>query len=88
MLKFIKERLQDYNANFFLNEIVNASKNLGILEAKINAYKFNSILIPMLHTREALSSMYIEGTQATISDVYEMTVGYDIENTQNGNYDG
>lgn len=74
MLKFIKERLQDYNANYFLNEIVNASKNLGILEAKINAYKFNSILIPMLHTREALSSMYIEGTQATISDVFENTV--------------
>lgn len=74
MLEYIKERLQDYNANFFLNEIVDASKNLGILEAKINAYKFNSILIPMLHTREALSSMYIEGTQATISDVYENTV--------------
>ena len=74
MLKFIKERIQDYNANFFINEIVSASKNLGILEAKITAYKFNSILIPILHTKEALSSMYIEGTQATISDVYENTV--------------
>ncbi len=74
MLKFIRERLNEYNANSFIFEIAEASKNLGILEAKINAYKFNSILIPILHTKEALCSMYIEGTQATIADVYENTV--------------
>lgn len=71
MLKFIKERLNDYNANSFIMELATASKNLGILEAKINAYKFNSILFPMLHKKEAISSMYIEGTQTTISDVFE-----------------
>lgn len=71
MLKFIKERLSDYDANSFIVEMATASKNLGILEAKINAYQFNSILIPMLHKKEAISSMYIEGTQTTISDVFE-----------------
>ena len=43
-LKYIYDRLQDYNINFFVNELVEASKNLGILQAKIDAYKFNSIL--------------------------------------------
>ncbi len=71
MLEFIKDRLDDYNANSFIMDMATASKNLGILEAKINAYQFNSILVPMLHKKEAISSMYIEGTQTTISDVFE-----------------
>ena len=29
MLKFIKERLNDYNANAFVNELAQASKQLG-----------------------------------------------------------
>lgn len=47
------------------------SKYLGILAAKINGYHFDQILIPLLHKREAQSTMYIEGTQTTISDVFE-----------------
>lgn len=71
MLQFIKERLCDYNAGYFVNELSEASKGLGRLEAKIDSYRFNSILVPMLHKKEAISSMYIEGTQTTISDVFE-----------------
>ncbi len=71
MLKYLKERQQDYDANNFINELFEASKYLGILEAKINGYHFDSILIPLLHRREAQSTMYIEGTQTTISDVLE-----------------
>ena len=44
---------------------------MGILEAKISGYQFNSILIPMLQNKEALSSMLIEGTQTTITDILE-----------------
>ena len=71
MLKFIKERSDDFNIKYFVNELTTASKNLGILEAKIDSYQFNSILIPMLQKKEAVSSMYIEGTQTTISEVLE-----------------
>ena len=69
MLEYIKNRSNDYNVSFFVNELTDASKNLGILEAKIDSYQFNSILIPMLQKKEAVSSMYIEGTQTTITDV-------------------
>lgn len=69
MLEFIKDRLHDFNVGFFVNELASASKSLGILEAKIDSYQFNTILIPMLQKKEAVSSMYIEGTQTTISDV-------------------
>ena len=68
-LQMLNERKQDYNANFFLNEIFEASKLLGILEAKINGYQFSSILIPMFQNKEAISSMLIEGTQTTITDI-------------------
>lgn len=71
MLQFIKERLKDYDITYFVNELFEASKGLGRLEAKIDSYRFNSILVPMLHKKEAISSMYIEGTQTTISDVFE-----------------
>jgi Fic family protein len=71
MLKFIKDRVNDYNANAFVNELAEASKKLGILEAKINAYQFDAILVPILHKKEAISSMYIEGTQTTISSAFE-----------------
>lgn len=74
-LKYICDRLQDYNINFFVNELVESSKNLGILQAKIDAYKFNSILIPMFHRKEVMSSMDIEGTQrTTLSDICEREV--------------
>lgn len=35
MLKFIKERLNDYNANAFVNELAQASKQLGALELRL-----------------------------------------------------
>ena len=70
-LKFIKDRKDDYNASEFMNELFSASKKLGVLEGKINCYKFNSILVPHFHLKEAVSTMYIEGTQTTINDVYE-----------------
>lgn len=74
MLQFIKNRLDDYNSNYFINELFEASKSLGVLEAKVDNYHFNSILVPMFHKKEAISSMYIEGTQTTISDVFEHEV--------------
>lgn len=69
MLAYIKDRTNDFNAGYFVNELAAASKSLGILEAKIDAYQFDGILIPMLQKKEAVSSMYIEGTQTTIPDV-------------------
>ena len=74
MLEYIANRLHDYNVGFFVNELTTASKNLGILEAKIDSYQFNSILIPMLQKKEAISSMYIEGTQTTITDVLKSEI--------------
>lgn len=73
-MKFIRERKNEYEERFFLNELVTASKNLGALEAKIAAYEFDSILVPILNIKEAVSSMYIEGTQTTISDVLKSDV--------------
>ncbi len=74
-LKYICDRLQDYNVNSFIIELVEASKQLGILQAKIDTYQFNSILIPMLHRKEVMSSMDIEGTQrTTLSDICEREV--------------
>lgn len=71
MLRMIAERISDYNANNFLNELFEASKLLGVLEAKIDGYQFDSILIPMFRNKEVLSSMQIEGTQTTMTDVLE-----------------
>lgn len=71
MLRFLTERIDDYSVAYFVNDLVDAAKYLGMLEAKISTYKFNSILIPLLHTKEAVSSMYIEGTQTTINKVLE-----------------
>lgn len=81
MLQMITERLNDYDANFFLNELFAASKSLGVLEAKISGYQFGSILVPMLQNKEAISSMSIEGTQTTITDVLEDNVS----STKRGN---
>ena len=78
-LKFLKERLNDYNSNLFINDLFIASKRLGVLEEKINSYKFDNILLPLLHKKEAISSMYIEGTQTTISDVIEDEINEDKE---------
>ena len=69
MLEYISNRVNDFDVKNFVNELAKASKNLGILEAKIDSYQFDGILIPMLQKKEAISSMYIEGTQTTITDV-------------------
>ena len=74
MLKKLSERIHDYDSNHFVNDLAAASRSLGILEAKINGYHFNSIILPVLHKKEAISSMYIEGTQTTMSDVFENEV--------------
>ncbi len=73
-MKYLKERIGEYDANEFVNELFYASKLLGQLEAMLTGYQFNSIVIPMFHKIEAVSSMYIEGTQTTISDVFENEV--------------
>lgn len=82
MLPLIKDSSSNYNPGFFINELAEASKCLGALEARIDAYQFNSILIPMLHVKEAVSSMYIEGTQTTISEVLENRVNPRAENAE------
>lgn len=74
MLRFLRERKRDYDANIFISELFEASKCLGILEAKIAGYQFDRILVPMLHKKEAVSTMYIEGTQTTISDIFESEI--------------
>lgn len=74
MLEFIKNRVDDFDVKNFVNELARASKKLGILEAKIDSYQFNGILIPMLQKKEAISSMYIEGTQTTITDVLKSEI--------------
>ena len=74
MLEYISNRTTDFDVASFINELANASKNLGILEAKIDSYQFISILIPMLQKKEAISSMYIEGTQTTITDVLKSEI--------------
>ena len=67
----LNERKNDYNANYFINELFEASKLLGVLEAKISSYQFDRILIPMFRNKEAISSMLIEGSETTITDVLE-----------------
>lgn len=69
MLEYISNRVNDYDAGKLLNELALAAKNLGILESKIDSYQFDAILIPMLLKKEAVSSMYIEGTQTTVPDI-------------------
>lgn len=74
MLRFLRDRKTDYDANNFISELFESSKCLGVLEAKIAGYQFDRILIPMLHKKEAVSTMYIEGTQTTISDILESEI--------------
>ena len=52
MLEYIKNRVTDFDVGYFVNELANASKIWGILEAKIDSYQFNSILIPMLQKKK------------------------------------
>ena len=47
MLAFLNEREEDYKVEKFIMELCEASKYLGALEAKINSYHFEKILIPL-----------------------------------------
>ena len=78
-LKFLKDRINDYNSSSIINDLFVTSKNLGILEEKINSYKFDKILLPLLNKKEAISSMNIEGTQTTMSDVIEDAISEEKE---------
>lgn len=71
MLQLISERLSDYDANYFIDELFSSSKAFGSFEGKISSYRFSNILVPMLRIKEVVSSMEIEGTQTTITDVIE-----------------
>lgn len=71
MLKYLKDRGLDYKIDKFIMELCEASKYLGALEAKINSYHFEKILIPLLRKKDAISSMQIEGTQTTMSEIFE-----------------
>lgn len=82
MLSYLNNRLPDYNVDFFINELFETSKLFGILEAKIEDYKFSRILFPVLHKKEAISSMAIEGTQTTISDVLEHEISSQKKDTK------
>lgn len=83
MLQMLAERINDFSANNFINELFEASKLLGILEAKVMGYQFGSILIPMFQNKEAISSMLIEGTETTITDVFENRVALSKHNNEN-----
>ena len=71
MLKYLKENSNDYDISKIAIELCEASKYLGVLEEKIRSYHFERILIPLLHKKEAISSMQIEGTQTTMTDIFE-----------------
>lgn len=71
MLSYLKHRASDYKIEKFIIELCEASKYLGALEAKINSYHFEKILIPLLRKKEAISSLQIEGTQTTMSEIFE-----------------
>jgi Fic family protein len=74
MLEMMSERCKDFNANNFVNELFEAARLLGVLETKITSYDFKSFVIPLLQTKEAISSMQIEGTQTTLSNVVESRI--------------
>lgn len=71
MLAYLKDNASNYQINNFVMDLCDASKYLGALEAKINSYHFEKILIPLLRKKDAISSMQIEGTQTTMSEVFE-----------------
>ena len=74
MLEFIKDRVDDFDVKFFVNELADASKSLGILEAKIDSYQFNSILIPMLQKKEAVSSKICTVSSSSFRPSYKFLI--------------
>lgn len=73
-IPFLKDRLNDFNVASFFNEMFLTSKLLGKYECKIQDCPINTLIIPVLQKKEAISSMWIEGTQTTISDLLEFEI--------------
>lgn len=48
----------NFNVANFVNELANVSKNLGILEAKIDSYQFDGILLPMLQKKSDIINVH------------------------------
>lgn len=82
MLPLLTERKNDFNANTFMNELFMASKAIGCFEAKIDTYQFSSLLMPIFQIKESISSMEIEGTQTTLSDILEDRISTAKDNEQ------
>ena len=70
-IKFLKECKNNYDVRPYIDKLYDASKLLGKYECKLQDCKLHSMIIPLFQKREALSSMKIEGTQTTISDLLE-----------------
>lgn len=74
MLRLLKEQAEDYDTNQFVNELVDASMALGVLNAKVAGCKYNRVLLPMLHQKEIIATMGIEGIQTTFTEMFEEEV--------------
>ena len=70
-MKFLRERVGDYDVNHFVDELVEAATLLGKLDAKMAGCKFGGVLLPMLYRRESVASLSIEGTQTTVTEMLE-----------------
>lgn len=70
-LNLINERARDYDSNSFINELFDASMQIGAYDARICNCQFKDLIIPAFHRIEAISSMHIEGTQTTLSTVFK-----------------
>ena len=73
-LKRLDERRNDYDIKNFINDIFAVSRLFGKYEAIVSKSQFNKYLIPLLHKKEAISSMAIEGTQTTLNEVFDKEV--------------
>lgn len=78
-IKFLKDSKNNYDIRLYIDELYGASKLLGRYECKLQDCKLHSMIIPLLQKREAISSMHIEGTQTTISNLLE----YELVEEQN-----
>lgn len=84
-LKFLEERQEDYDIKNYINDIFSVSRLFGKYEAIVSKSQFTKYLIPLLHKREAISSMAIEGTQTTLNEVFDNEVE-DAEKRNNSEY--
>jgi Fic family protein len=71
MIPFLKERLKEFNVTDFVDELTDAAMQLGCLCARLDSCRFIGAIISMFYGKETVASLYIEGTQTTISGVLE-----------------